>query len=163
MHSGVRGSSLQFEKQRAAARLHLSNGDIHDGFCFLGALSVLGDGPELISDVLNAGDGFLPFEVTSPDGSRTTLINPAHIVMVALPNNEASRDPGHMVARAQSVSLLLSTGERVRGEVRVHQPVGHDRLSDWTRQADVFRYIETAGGTFLVNAAHIVHLSETEP
>jgi hypothetical protein len=57
----------------------------------------------------------------------------------------------------------LFTGERIQGEVRVHQPAGHDRLSDWTRQTDVFRYIETATGTLLVNATHIVHLSEIEP
>jgi hypothetical protein len=84
-------------------------------------------------------------------------------VMVSLADNEATRDPGHAVARPQPVALMLSTGAQVTGVVRVHQPAGHDRLSDWSRQADVFRYVETATGTLLVNATQIVHLSEIEP
>jgi hypothetical protein len=33
-------------------------------------------------------------------------------------------------------------------------------LSDWTRQPEAFRYIETDPATFIVNAAHIVAVTE---
>jgi hypothetical protein len=162
MQSRAVYSGLQFEKQRTSARLHLTSGETQDGCCFLAGGSIRGDGPERIGDLLNAVEGFLPFEVLTASGPRTTLVNPAHIIMVALSENEASLDPGHLVARAQSASLLLSNGQRVAGLVRVHQPEGHDRLSDWTRQGGLFRYVETAEGTLLINAAHIVHLTEAE-
>jgi hypothetical protein len=44
--------------------------------------------------------------------------------------------------------------------VRVYRPEGRDRLSDWTRQPEVFRYVEAADATYIVNAAHIVAVTE---
>jgi hypothetical protein len=58
------------------------------------------------------------------------------------------------------VSILLSTGERVAGAIRVYRPEGRDRLSDWARQADIFRYVEDADRTLIINAAHIVEVIE---
>ena len=59
------------------------------------------------------------------------------------------------------MSVLLSNGQRVDGVVRVYRPEGRDRLSDWTRQPEVFRYIETERCDILiVNAAHIVAVTE---
>ena len=63
-------------------------------------------------------------------------------------------------ARRRVVSILLSNGQRVDGAVRVYRPEGRDRLSDWTRQPETFRYVETGDATFIVNAAHIVEVSE---
>ena len=33
-------------------------------------------------------------------------------------------------------------------------------MSDWTRQPETFRYIETGDATVVVNVAHIVEVSE---
>jgi hypothetical protein len=90
----------------------------------------------------------------------TVLYNRPHVVLVALADNEAEREPGYSVATRRFVSLLLSTGQRVAGAVRVYQPAGRDRLSDWTRQPGTFRYLETGDQTLLVNAEHIVDISE---
>ena len=46
------------------------------------------------------------------------------------------------------------------GVVRVYRPEGRDRLSDWARNADIFRYIETGETTLLVNIAHVIEVSE---
>jgi hypothetical protein len=46
------------------------------------------------------------------------------------------------------------------GGVRIYRPEGRDRLSDWTRQPEQFRYIESDEATILVNAAHIVAVHE---
>jgi hypothetical protein len=59
--------------------------------------------------------------------------------------------------------VLLSNGTSLRGTVRIYRPEGRDRLSDYAQSPDVFRYLESADSTFIVNFAHIVHLGETEP
>ena len=42
----------------------------------------------LVSDLLNAGPGFFPFEIQEDTGSRTVLYNRAHVVVVGLAENE---------------------------------------------------------------------------
>jgi hypothetical protein len=88
------------------------------------------------------------------------LYNREHVIVVGLHENEEERVPGYSVAARRYVSLLLSNGQRLVGYVRVYQPQGRDRLSDWTRQPDIFRYLETGDRILLVNAAHIVDVSE---
>ena len=88
------------------------------------------------------------------------LVNRRHVMMVALADNEASRDPGYDVARRQPASVLMSSGRRVVGAVRAHKPEGGDRLSDWGRQPEDFRYVEAADATQIVNMMHVVEASE---
>jgi hypothetical protein len=42
----------------------------------------------------------------------------------------------------------------------VDRPRGRDRLSDFARSGESFRYIEIPGATLIVNVAHIIELSE---
>jgi hypothetical protein len=44
----------------------------------------------------------------------------------------------------------------------VYRPEGRDRLSDWARHGGRFRYVETVGATFIVNADQIVDVHEVE-
>jgi hypothetical protein len=111
-------------------------------------------------DLLNSETGLFPFEITDAEGTRTILVNREHVVTVALADNEATGDPGYAVATRRAVSLLLSTGERLEGFVRVYRPEGHDRLSDWARQSELFRYLETIDAMLIVNSTHIVEISE---
>jgi len=50
----------------------------------------------------------------------------------------------------------------VNGSIRVYQPEGHNRLSDWSKSGDAFLYLETEGLALLVNRAHIVQISEIQ-
>ena len=88
------------------------------------------------------------------------LLNRDHIVTVAVRDHEARRVPGYDVAKARRVSLLMSDGRQILGSVRVYRPEGRDRLSDWSRHGDQFRYIESSDATFIVNVAHIVEARE---
>jgi hypothetical protein len=153
-------SQFQFEKRRTDAAVSLSSGAVVRGCFFTAASSARHDGPERVGDLLNLEAGFFPFEVQDEAGARTVLLNRTHVVTVALSENEASREPGYDVATRRVVSVLLSTGERFSGAVRVYRPEGRDRLSDWTRQPGIFRYVETDDHTLIVNTAHIVELSE---
>jgi hypothetical protein len=160
MDGGAAISEFRFEKRRTEALVRLSNGAVAHGCFFIAGGSARHDGPERVWDLLNEEPGFFPFEVHGTIGTHTVLYNRAHVVTVALSDDEASREPGYAVATRRDVSMLLSTGERISGSVRIYRPEGRDRLSDWSRQTDVFRYVETENVTLIVNAAHIVEISE---
>ena len=57
--------------------------------------------------------------------------------------------------------MRLSNGSTLTGAVRVYRPQGRDRLSDYARLPEVFRYVESADGVVVVNSAHIVDVRET--
>jgi hypothetical protein len=56
--------------------------------------------------------------------------------------------------------MLLSTGMRVKGKVAVYAAPGRDRLSDYARSQQAFRYVVTQKNTLIINASHIVELTE---
>jgi hypothetical protein len=153
-------SEFRVEKRRVTAVLTLSNGLATAGNFFVAGGSARHAGPERVSDVLNSDAGFFPFEILVPEGTNTVLLHRDHVVMVALTENEASGDPGYDVATQRTASLLLSSGKRVVGTVRVYRPGGRDRLSDWAHHGERFRYIETNDATLLINVSHVLEVRE---
>src|SRR5262245_61677371 len=135
-------SRFKVEKERVAACLSLSTGQTISGsFFVLGSLATA-VGRERVGDLLNAEDGFFPFQ---RDDGTTTQYNRAHLVPVRLPSglDEESLEPGNDVALRRAVIITLSTGARVDGTVAVYGPVGHERLSDYARRGKRFRYVVT--------------------
>jgi hypothetical protein len=153
-------SDYRVEKRRVTAVLTLSNGLAVPGSFFVAGGSQRHAGPERVGDVLNSDTGFFPFETGEPAGTQTVLLHRNHVVMVALTENEASGVPGYDVATLRNASLLLSSGQRVVGVVRVYRPEGHHRLSDWAYQGERFRYIETNEATVLINVDHVLEVRE---
>ncbi len=154
------GSEFRFEKRRSNAILSLVTGEVVKGCFFTAAGSTHRDGAERIADLLNSEAGFFPFELGTESARRTVLYNRLHVVTVQVLDDEARQDAGYDVAPRRMVSLLLSNNERMEGAVRVYRPEGRSRVSDWTRQPEVFRYVEAPDVTFIVNAAHIVSVTE---
>ena len=152
-------SEFRFEKQRISATLTLAPGTSVSGSFFVAGQTSNHEGAERIGDLLNGQSGFFPFELR--DGT-TVLYNRAHLVAVALEPgiSEAERDPGYDVATHRNVGMLLTTGMRVKGRVAVYAPQGRDRLSDYARAPEAFRYVVTQKNTLIINAAHIVELTE---
>jgi hypothetical protein len=152
-------SKFRVEKSRAAAELMLATGATVRGCFFLWGASHSHCGPDRIGDLLNEQTGFFPFQL---EDGQTALFNRAHIVHVRLPSDalETQIEPGYEVATRHVVSMLLSTGERITGTVVVFLPAGHDRLSDYARNDQIFRYIETDEHTLIVNSIHLVELRE---
>ena len=74
---------------------------------------------------------------------------------------EQKKAPSPSASSSASSSVSLSNGTRVTGVVKIYLPQGRDRLSDYARVNEQFRYLEAPGKTFIVNMAHIVELSET--
>ena len=152
-------SQFKVEKDRVAASLSLATGHAVTGcFFLLGSLNNA-VGRERVGDLLNAEDGFFPFQ---RDDGTTAQYNRAHVVLVRLPAgvDEESLEPGYDVAKRRNVLMTLSTGARIDGTVAVYGPIGYDRLSDYTRRAKHFRYVATPFGSVIVNADHIVEVIE---
>ena len=152
-------SRFKVEKDRVAASLSLATGQTITGcFFVLGSLNTA-VGRERVGDLLNAEEGFFPFQ--REDGT-TSQYNRAHVVFVRMPAgvDEESLEPGYDVAQRRNVVMTLSTGARIDGTIAVYGPIGYDRLSDYTRRAKHFRYVATPFGSVIVNAEHIVELIE---
>ena len=151
------------EKHRAEAELTLSAGAAVRGWFFLASSAAHHEGPERVADLLNGEAGFFPFSPAGGAADNTVLVNRAHVISVKLleRTNEPQVDPAYDVATERHVVMRLSNGSTLSGVVRVYRPPGRDRLSDYARLPDVFRYVENADGVVVVNSAHIVDLSET--
>jgi hypothetical protein len=156
-------SEFRVEKRRAKAALTLTTGATVRGCFFLADSRASHGGPERVADLLNAEMGFFPFELNSDSTPYTVLYNRTQLVVVTLLEStiEAQLDPGYSVATERQVRMLLSNGETVHGGVRVYRPTGRDRLSDYARLSETFRYVETDEATLIINSAHIVELRET--
>jgi hypothetical protein len=153
-------SNLRIEKQRSQAEVSLATGEIAHGNFFTSARSALHAGPERIGDVLNGDSDFIPFERHSERSRQMVIYNRAHIITVSVSPDEPRQEPGYGVAMRHEVSMVLSNGRRLVGSVRVYQPDGYHRLSDWSKSCDDFHYLETDASTLLVNRQHIVEVSE---
>jgi hypothetical protein len=155
-------SQFRVEKHRASAEVMLSTGSRLRGCFFLATIGVTQTHPERVADLLNAETGFFPFASRVDGHEKMLLVNRAHVIAVKLLEDspEAQLDPGYELATERHVTMLLSDGTRLSGAVRVYLPHGRDRLSDYARTPEMFRYLETEGATFVVNAAHVVELTE---
>jgi hypothetical protein len=156
-------SEFRIEKRRTEAALTLTTGSTVRGCFFLSGSRARQAGPERVADLLNAEQGFFPFELHGDRSPHTVLYNRSQVVVVTLLEEtvEAQLDPGYDVAVERTVHMVLSSGHAVHGRVRVYRPSGRDRLSDYARLPETFRYVETDGATVIVNSAHIVELRET--
>jgi hypothetical protein len=153
---------FRVEKERSAATLTLSNGASVQGCVFVAAGCANHQGRERIKDLLNAEPGFFPFEIQENGSPHIALYHRDHVMFVTLPSHDEPRqDPGYDVAVTRRVSVLLADGMRLSGRVRVYRPQGRDRLSDYARGAEPFRYLEGLNCTYIINSHFIVELRET--
>lgn len=162
-HPALTMSDLRIEKQRVEATIVLSNGTSMQGCVFVSAFNATQTGPESVKDVMNDGPGFIPFEVVEGDHSAIHLVNRQHVLFVALgSDDELRREPDYDLATKRAVSLLLDNGARLDGFVAVSRPRGRDRLSDHTRWCEPFWYLEVPPTTLIVNASHVIELTERD-
>jgi hypothetical protein len=155
-------SDLRISKERRAATLTLSDGRQIAGSFFVAGSSVSHAGPERVKDILNSPNAFFPFEISDGVGQHTGIFNREQVIVVELATDEANSEAAYDVATRRSVEMLLSNGRRLKGLVRVYCPRGSDRLSDYTRAEEMFRYLETPDALLAINFRHVLELSEVE-
>jgi hypothetical protein len=154
-------SQYRVHKRKAAAELLLANGRQVGGSFFLASSSAHHPGPERIIDLLNGETGFFPFECEDQWGADTTLYNRTQVAAVKI-LDKVDEDSAEIYefGTERRVGMMLTTGLRVEGTIRVYLPVGRDRLSDYVRTGECFRYIETFEGILIINFAHVVEIRE---
>ena len=151
---------LRYEKRRAEAVVTLLGGETVRGWFFVAAGSLLHAGAERVGDLLNAEIGFFPFELHE-SGGRIVLYNRPHVVTVRVFEEEARDESGYSVApREQVCRAPVGRTASSPAACASTAPKDANRLSDWARQPETFRYIESDESTLIVNAAHIVAVHE---
>ena len=139
----------------------LVSGEVARGSFFTAGDTTRHEGGERIADLLNSETGFFPFEV---EGDQRAADGPVQSIPPDLGGDFRQRGgAGPWVRRGRRAGRCRSCCRTGAGSTRSCAspgPTGRDRLSDWTRQPEVFRYIESGDGDFIVNAAHIVAVTE---
>ena len=104
-------NDYKVEKNRFSVTLFLTDGSTQEGYIYLSLHAANHEGPEMVTDVLNQDEQFLP--INFHEGA-TRLINKEKIVMIAFPEDEEK------------------TGSPISDEMCVHDVtihlMNHDRL-----------------------------------
>ena len=152
-------SEYRFEKERVRATLTLAPGTSVNGSFFVAAQTSMRQGRERVGDLLNAQPGF--FRSSCTTAARCSSTARTWWPSRSTPSvSEAEQESGYAGATQRQVEMLLSTGMRVKGIVGVYSAPGHERLSDYAQEPLEFRYLVTQKNTLIINAAHIVELTE---
>jgi len=157
-------SQYRIEKQHdVMAVVTLASGAEMRGSFFLAEATTAHSGRERVYDLLNERDRFFPFEVEGRDGkpSYVSLLARSHVLFVTLdePSTEMPYDDLSLgMASRKFVSLLLTNGVRMRGEVFVAMPEGMSRVSDFANREGRFQYFGAHDRMSLVNFDHVVEI-----
>ena len=153
-------SEYRFEKRRAAAVVTMVGGEVARGSFFTPAIRPAATAENVSRTCSTPKRAFFPSKWKAPTSRGPSCYNRSHLISAEIFDNEAGLDPDYAVASRRPVSILLSNGRRIEAFVRIASPAGRDRLSDWTRLPEVFRYVEFGDSILIVNAAHIVAFTE---
>src|SRR5947199_366851 len=129
-------SQFRVEKRRVEAELTLSSGHSVRGIFFLAGSCSRHAGPERVADLLNAQDGFFPFE-TASDRAGMLLVNRAHVIAVRLLEqpHEPELDPGYAVAPERRVMMRPSNGTTPLLPTRLPAGRVSGRICSWIARA----------------------------
>ena len=133
-------SQYRIEKQHdVMATITLASGVELRGSFFLADAATAHSGRERVYDLLNEPERFFPFDVEGRDGkpSYVSLLARSHVLFVTLdePAAELHYDDLSLgMASRKFVSLLLTNGARMRGELFIVMPEGMDRVSDFANR-----------------------------
>jgi hypothetical protein len=151
----------RIEKRPVKVTVLTRAGSTVEGKFYLAA-GIYPEGEERISTLLNATEPFVPFDV-GREAPKVTMLGRRHIVLAYIPLGEGVRESEmeNAVWMRMAVSITLSTGGRVAGDLHVPLHEGKERLSDAVNSGDRFRMIDTANGPAFVNLDHAVEVSRT--
>jgi hypothetical protein len=128
---------------------------------YLGEHAEKHTGAEYPSDLLNAGDSFLP--AIESDGSLL-LFNRIAVMVLSVSAKYEERPAAARVEEegdrtVADVELVLEDGKRVAGVVTYWRPRGQRRLQDYLNSADHFIPVRDGEIIHLVNRDRIVSVS----
>src|SRR5512139_856827 len=80
-------NDFKIQKNRFSVTLFMMDGSTQEGYIYLSRHAATHEGPEMVNDVMNQKEQFLP--VNFREGA-TLLINREKIVMIAFPGDEGA-------------------------------------------------------------------------
>ncbi len=152
-------SDYKVEKNRFSIKLFFLDGTSKEGCIFLSLQAAHHEGRELVVDVLNEPEPFLPIKFH--DGP-TKLINKGNLLMISFPSDERedpAEDSGLEKTEAQ-VAIHLINGTRLDGNFLFVLPNHARRVKDFLNQTASYLELRKDGETYLIKKDHVLYVEE---
>lgn len=151
-------NDYRVQKNRFPITLFLLDGSTEEGVLYLSFHAANHEGPEIVSDVLNQNDPFLP--ISFREGA-THLINKNNIVMVAFPLDEKQpENPALKDIAVHDVAIHLMNHDPLEGSFYLLLPTHARRVKDYLNQGESFLELRKDGTLYLINKDHILFVEE---
>jgi hypothetical protein len=150
-------SDYKVEKERFCVKLLFSDGTEEEGNLYLGLHAAHHEGHELVRDVLNQPDLFLPIKFLQ---GQTRLINKENVLMVSFPSGQEEDDSADLLNSIYQVDVTLDNRVRMEGKLVFLLPAHSSRVKDYLNQADAFVELRKGGEIYLINRKHIISVEE---
>lgn len=116
--------------------------------------------PERVKDVLNADDVMVP--LWNEASQTNTLVNKRFVELVELVEGDLL-DPATLeLCERRHVSLLLSSGTGMRGNLLISTRPGQNRTLDFLNRGERFFYLETEIGMQVIHLEHVITATDLD-
>jgi hypothetical protein len=144
------------DKLRVTVRLSRPGEAPVEGVLALLPTSALRAGPETLLDLLDPGEGFLPFERASDDAMLLVARPDIQYVMVpAHVDVDLVRPASFRFTREERVIVRMRGGEELDGVLQMEMPESINRTSDYLNGSGRFFPLTTRSGIFLVQKSAV--------
>ena len=150
-------SEYKIEKDRFSVKLLFSDGTVRDGYIFLSFHAAHHEGRELVKDVLNSEEQFIPIDFP---GESTKLVNKRDILTISFPLNEHKAEHSMPAFTGVEVAIYLSNSKRLDGRFIFLLPIHASRVKDFLNQRESFLELRKDEEICLINKDHIAVVEE---
>ena len=151
-------NDFKVQKNRFPVTLFMTDGSTQEGSIYLSHHAATHEGPEMVNDVMNQKEQFLP--VNFREGA-TLLINREKIVMIAFPGDEgAAVSPVSEDVCVHNVAIHLMNHDPVEGSFFCLLPTHARRVKDYLNQGESFLELRRNETVYLINKDHILFVEE---
>lgn len=150
---------LRVPKRRAQVEVLMPGGAARQVTVFLSEFAPRHNGPERLSDLLNASEDFVPALDVSTD---TIVFLNRHGIAAARVAHEWELGEEAASGEQHEVEITLVDGTALRGTVTVILPPEHARLLDFLNDAQPFVRLAERDKVALVNKRHIARVAKVK-
>ncbi len=150
-------SEYKVEKKRFCVKLFFSDGTEEEGDFYLSLQAAHHEGRELVRDVLNQPDLFLPINFVR---GETRLINKENLMMVSFPSAREEDDSADLLNSIYQVNVTLDSRAQMEGKLVFLLPAHSSRVKDYLNLAEAFVELRKDGEIYLINRKHIISVEE---
>jgi hypothetical protein len=151
-------NDFKVQKNRFSVTLFMTDGSTQEGYIYLSYHAANHEGPEMVNDVMNQKEQFLP--VNFHEGA-TLLINREKIVMIAFPGDEkTTENPISEEMCVHNVAIHLMNHDPLEGSFFSLLPTHARRVKDYLNQGEAFLELRQGGTIYLINKDHILFVEE---